>query len=136
MKMPETVPCWGDADFRGECPSENAEQITFFNEMRRKYPDTWGKIAIHIKNEGKKTPQQVRRDKAEGMIKGASDIVVGGFYCELKRQDRTKSKISNEQIEYLEKINELGFYGCVALGYVAALEAFEEWNRTRTMSNG
>lgn len=136
MKMPTTVPTWGDPDFRGDCPSEAAEQITFFNEMRRKYPDTWGRIATHIRNEGKKSPQQVRREKAEGMIKGASDIIVGGFYCELKRRDRTRSKISPEQIEYLETINQLGFYGCIALGWEAAMEAFEEWNRINTTKNG
>ena len=130
MKIPESVPVWGDQSFRGKCAVESMEQVTFFNEIRRRYPDTWGKIATHIRNEGKKTPQQVRREKAEGMTKGASDIIVGGFYCELKRKDHTKSKIAPEQIEYLETINQLGFYGCVALGWEAAMEAFEEWNRT------
>jgi hypothetical protein len=130
MKLPNSVPVWGNTKYRGDCPSETAEQVTFFNEIRRKYPDTWGRIATHIRNEGKKTPQQVRREKAEGMTKGASDIIVGGFYCELKRKDHTKSKIAPEQIEYLEMINQLGFYGCVALGWEAAMEAFEEWSRT------
>ena len=130
MKLPNSVPVWGNTKYRGDCPSETAEQVTFFNEIRRRYPETWGRIATHIRNEGKKTPQQVRREKAEGMITGASDIIVGGFYCELKRKDHTKSKIAPEQIEYLETINKLGFYGCVALGWEAAMEAFEEWSRT------
>lgn len=119
------IPIWGDTDFRGNCPKESAEQMTFFNRVRSEYPDTWGKIATHIRNEGKKTPAQIQREKAEGLTTGASDIVIGGFYCELKRLDHTKCKISEDQANYLITLNKLGFYGCIALGHEAAWEAFQ-----------
>jgi len=125
MKLPNDIPVWGDTKFRGKCPKELAEQVTFFNEIRKRYPDTWGVIATHIRNEGKKTVAQVMSEKAEGMTTGASDIVIGGFYCELKRQNHTVCKISDKQLVYLNTVNKLGFYGCIALGYKAALEAFE-----------
>lgn len=125
MKLPNDIPVYGDTAFRGKCPKEVAEQVTFFNEIRKKYPDTWGVIATHIRNEGKKTMNQVMSEKAEGMTTGASDIIIGGFYCELKRQNHTLCKISEEQTKYLRTVNQLGYFGCVALGYKAALEAFE-----------
>lgn len=131
MNLKHDVPIYGNITYRGKCPVESLEQITFFNKIRREYPDTWGKIATHVRNEGKKSAQQVRREKAEGMTTGASDIIVGGFYCELKRQNHTLCKVSEAQIEYLEAINNLGYFGCIALGYEAAFEAFEEYARSR-----
>lgn len=122
---------YGNLDFRDKkCPREAIEQITFFNWVRREYPNTYGKIATHIRNEGKKTVQQQMRHKAEGMTTGASDIMIPAkipFICELKRQDRTLCAISNEQIEYLKTAQELGAFCCVALGFEAAKEAFLEW---------
>lgn len=125
MRLPENIPIWGDTAFRGKCPNETAEQVTFFSQFRKEWPDTWGRIATHVRNEGKKTAQQVQREKAEGMTTGLSDIVIGGFYCELKRKDHTKSKISDDQIKCLEAANKLGFYGCIALGWEPAMEAFK-----------
>lgn len=132
MKLPKNIPVYGDTTYRGECPKESAEQITFINTIRSKYPKTWGKIATHIRNEGKKTAQQVRREKMEGMVKGASDIVIGSFYCELKRKDHTKSKLGDDQIDFLETQIELGFFGCVALGWEGAMLAFEDYLNERT----
>lgn len=132
MNLKHDVPIYGDVKYRDKkCPKEVMEQITFFNKIRREYPDTWGKVATHIRNEGKKSVQQVKREKAEGMTTGASDIIIGGFYCELKRKDHTLCKISDDQIKYLAAINDLGFFGCIALGYEAAYEAFQEYARTR-----
>ena len=133
MNLDHNVPIYGDTTNRDKkCPKESAEQVTFFNKIRREYPDSWGKIATHIRNEGKKSVQQVRREKAEGMIKGASDIIIGGFYCELKRVNHMLCKVSDEQIEYLDTINELGYFGCIALGYEAAYEAFQEYLNAST----
>ena len=115
MNLKHDVPIYGNIKYRGKCPVEALEQITFFNKIRREYPDTWGKI----------------REKAEGMTTGASDIIVGGFYCELKRQDHTLCKVSEAQIEYLEAINNLGYFGCIALGYESAFKAFEKYARSR-----
>lgn len=134
MKLPKNIPIWGNTAFRGKCPSEAAEQVTFFSQLRKEWPDTWALIATHVRNEGKKTAQQVQREKAEGMTTGVSDIIIGGFYCELKRLDHTKCKISEDQIMCLEAANNLGHYGCVALGWGSAMEAFTWY--INTMSNG
>lgn len=70
MKIPDWLPCYGDRSYRGPCPQEGAEQVTFFNRLRKEHPDTWGRLAIHPKNEGKRRGgqfQQLARDKAMGL---------------------------------------------------------------------
>lgn len=122
------VPVYGDQSFRGKCPTESVEQITFFNRIR-KIP-IWGKLALHPRNEGKRHYKQVTKEKAEGMTEGASDIIIPGspsFVCELKRRDRTKSSWQSGQEDYLESAQKAGAFACVALGADAAMEAFEEW---------
>lgn len=131
MKFPDWLPLYGDIDYRNKkCPAESAEQITFFNELRRLYPDSYGLIALHPRNEGKRTQNQVMRQKAEGMTAGSTDIVIPGcpsFLCELKRQDHTQSHWEDGQLEYMKAAQDAGSFVCVALGYKAAMEAFKEW---------
>lgn len=125
MKIPEWLASYGDMDFRGKCPLESAEQITLFNTIRKRYPQ-----AIHPRNEGKRTHGQVRRQKAEGMTKGASDLIIPAAVCfvgELKRQDHTQSTWQDGQLEYLENAKNDGAFVCVAFGYKAMLEAIKEW---------
>jgi hypothetical protein len=130
MKFPISIKVYGDQKYRNKkCPPESSEQITFFNVLRREYPDL-GAIAIHPRNEGKRSIQQTQRQKAEGMTPGASDIVIPGcptFVCEMKRQDHTLCKWEPGQIAYLEQCQKNGAFVCVALGYKAALEALEQW---------
>ena len=134
MKIPDWLPSFGDTNYRGECPPESAEQITFFNKLRREYPETYGKIAIHPRNEGKRTHRQTTRQKAEGMTAGASDIIIPSrqsFVCELKRKDHTKSKWQDGQIDYLEAAKNEGSFVCVAFGWEAAWEALQQWILTK-----
>jgi hypothetical protein len=131
-----SVKVYGDTSWRGKCPTETVEQVTFFGRLRRQYPETWGRLAIHPRNEGKRTAQQTQRAKAEGMTAGTSDIVVPGspaFVCELKRRDHTLSKWEPGQLDYLETAERAGCFVCVALGADAATEAFEEWARLQTL---
>lgn len=127
------VPVYGDTSFRGACPQEAMEQITFFSRLRRTYPATWGVLALHPRNE-----QQLRggqhgaliRHKAEGMAPGAVDIIIPAkvsFVCELKRRDHTKSRWQPGQLEYLLVAKEAGAFVSVALGCDAAWEALEAW---------
>ena len=124
---------YGDPKFRGDCPTESVEQITFFAKLRREYPDTWGRLALHPRNEQQLRGGQHRgfiRQKAEGLTPGASDIVIPAgesFVCEMKRQDHTKSRWQPGQIEYLTAAHEAGAFVCVALGWRGAWQAFEDW---------
>ena len=128
-------PVYGDTSFRGDCPRESAEQITFFNRLRREYPTTWGALAIHPRNEGLKRAGQfssVQKHAAEGMTKGAADIILPArvaFVCEMKRRDHTKSEWQPSQVEFLTAAHNAGCFACVAFGYAAAWEAFEAWKK-------
>ena len=51
-------PVYGDTGFRGKCPVESLEQITFFRRVRDAYPDSYGLTALHPRNEGQKTGGQ------------------------------------------------------------------------------
>ena len=138
MKFPPQIKVYGDLSFRGKCPHESADQITFFNNVRKIHPKI-GLIATHIRNEGKRSFSQAARQKAEGMTKGAPDVIIPGnpsFVCEIKRLDHTKSRWQDGQQEYLIAAQEMGSFVCVALGYEAALEALEEWITTHMTNNG
>lgn len=127
MKFPPWLKVYGDASYRGSCPAETAEQSTFFNQL----PPDLKKIALHIRNEGKRDFRQMAKQKAEGgFISGASDVVIPGcpaFVCEMKRLDHTKSKWQPGQVEYMEAAQDNGAFVCVALGWEAAMEAVREW---------
>lgn len=129
MKTPNWLPTY-DSGFRGRCPLEAAEQATFFNRIRKQYPDSWGAIATHIKNEGKRHRLQIDKDRAQGLTKGASDILIPGnpsFVCELKRKDRTVSQWQTGQQEYLKAAMECGSFVCVAFGVDQAWLAFHDF---------
>lgn len=136
MKFPDNIPVWGEKSYRGDCPQEYVEQASFFSKLRREYPETWGKIALHPRNEGLKIKgqfSQVQKHSAEGMAVGASDIVIPArvsFVCEVKRVDHSKSHWQSEQIPYLEAVQNAGGYACIALGAKAAWDAFLWWVST------
>ena len=113
----------------GECPSEQVEMATFFNILRRQCPEYY-KIAIHVRNEGKRTQGQVARARYEGgFVKGAADIIIPGaptFVCEMKSRSKS-ARLSKEQIEYLTAAHQAGAFACVALGHAAAWEAVQAW---------
>lgn len=131
--LPDGLLVYGDVSFRGKCPLESQEQVTFFNQLRRQYPDTLGRIAMHPRNEQQLRGGQFGRlakHKAEGMTPGASDIIIPAriaFVCELKRLDHTKSKWQDGQIEYLTASHDAGAFACVALGWEAAWQALQDW---------
>lgn len=131
--MPDGVQVYGDIAWRGKCPAESMEQVTFFSRLRRIHPDTWGKLALHPRNEALLKGGQFRalaQHKAEGMTPGASDIVIPArisFVCELKRRDHTQSKWQDGQLPYLEAAHHAGAFACVALGADAAWQAFDDW---------
>ena len=129
------IKVYGNTEFRGDCAKEDAELMTFFNELKRLYPDL-ARIAIHPDNEGLVIGTghlHHAKQKAKGAIKkGAADIVIVGnptFVCEMKRQDHTKSRWQDGQLEFLEYSLKNGAFVCIALGYESALEAVKNWQQ-------
>lgn len=133
MKIPPQIKIYGNTTYRGKCPKESVEQVTFISWVRRKYPDSYGVTIFHAKNEGKLINgqfQALTKDKAMGMAIGCADVHCPGnpsLCMELKRKDHAKSDISDEQVKYLIAAKSLGAFVCIALGHEAAIAAFKEW---------
>lgn len=127
MKFPDWLRVYGDLNFRGDCATESVEQSTFFNSLDPELKN----ISLHIRNESKRNYRQMSKIRMQGgFIKGAADIIIPGcptFVAELKRQDHTKSKWQDGQIEYLLACKRQGAFVCVCLGWEAAMEAVNEW---------
>ena len=133
MKIPNDIKIYGDQTYRGKCPRESVEQITFVSWVRRKYPDSHGITIFHAKNEGKLVNGQftaITKDRAMGMAIGCADIHNPGnpsLCMEIKRKNHTKSTISDDQVKYLLAAQSFGAFTCIALGHEAAIEAFKDW---------
>lgn len=101
--------------------------------MLKELRPAYYKVAIHPKNEGKRSYQSAAIDSDQGALnKGASDIVIPAsiaFVCEMKRADHTQSKITKPQTDYLEAAQELGSFACIALGSNAAWQALLDWEK-------
>ena len=129
MKFHPDIKVFGNKSFRDKkCPKEIAEQITFVNTVRRDMPDI-GAVMFHVKNEGKRT-RGAAKEKIEGMLTGASDIVIPGnpsLCIEIKRADHTICSTTPDQVNFLLAAQKLGSFACYALGYKGALLAVEAW---------
>jgi hypothetical protein len=128
MKIPPNIPVYGKP-IKSCKITEAAHMATFFNILRRDYPE-YAKIAIHIRNERQRTKYQIDKEKAQGgFVTGASDIIIIGcptFVCEMKSQS-PRAKISDEQIDFLIAAQNNKAFVCIALGWEAAKDAFLEW---------
>ena len=127
------IPVYGDLDFRGDCPLEAPEQVSFLAMLRSEFPEL-AEIAVHIRNEGKRTKRQGFKQKQEGLNTGASDIVIPccpPILIELKRRDHTKSSTNQRQLDYLVNSKKHGAFVCYALGALGAMEAVKQWHIER-----
>lgn len=72
--------------------------------------------------------------KAEGVKKGVPDIFLPvpnkqyhGLYIELKVADRTKGRVSREQVEFMQEVRALGYCAVVCYGADEAKSAICEY---------
>lgn len=130
MIIPEWLAVYGDASYRGKCPVESAEQITFFGQLRRLHQKL-AQVVFHPRMEGSRTRGQASWQAAEGsLIAGVADVIGIGnpmLVMELKRRDHTKSTWQPGQVEFLQRSLDRGAFVCLCLGYQAALEALKDW---------
>lgn len=129
MKFHKDLKVYGDLTFRGACPKEDAEQITFFNQLKKLHPGI-AELATSIKNEGKKSIGQAVKDARSGLCQGMPDIMIVGtpmLLIEMKKKNHIKSRWQPNQERKILLAQERGAFACVALGYEAALEAVEDW---------
>lgn len=120
---------------KNKVPTEDAELITFFNQLRLLYPDV-AKIAVHVKNEGQRFRNQMQQERIRGFIKGTPDIIIPGcptLLIELKRRIARENEIKHyskatpEQLAYLAAAREFGAQAHVCFGYEEALSVVDKW---------
>ena len=130
MRFPSWLKVYGDLSYRGDCLREDTEQINFFSWLSMHHKQL-SALALHPKNESRRSWGQVNYDKKTGAINtGASDIVIPGapsFVCEMKRQNHTNSIWQPGQIYYLKAASDAGCFVCVALGADAAKIAVQDY---------
>lgn len=105
--------------------TEDQEQIALIewaktNPILRRY-------IVHPPNGGYRNKREGAKLKRMGTRKGVSDIFLPypingyhGLWLELKRKNRLKSKLSEEQIIWLQDMEQLGFCSKVAYGWEEA----------------
>lgn len=118
-----------DSHYRGECRSERCEQIDAISWLKLNHPERWPLI-FHCPGETKASPQHMQMRAKEGVKAGPPDIIdlgraVGMF--EMKRLDRTKSKLSNEQKSFLQTGDDAGHFVAICYGFVEFKKAYADF---------
>lgn len=123
------IDVFGNADWRGVCALEMAEQISFLALLAVDFP-VFADVAVHIANEGKRSARRGAQMKLEGLNKGACDIFIPSvppILIELKRRDHTKSAVSSDQIKYILNAKKIGANACIAIGAQGAIAAVRHY---------
>jgi len=130
MHIPSWLPVYGDRTFKGKCPREAEDQMSFFSWLEHELPE-FRRITFHPKVEGRRTYAQATIDKKMGsMNRGVVDVIAIGAPClvmEIKRKDEKLSSWRDGQLQFLEAAKNSGAAVCVAFGLEAAKEAYAEW---------
>jgi hypothetical protein len=115
---------------RGPCRTERAEQIDAISWLTYHYP-VEATLTFHAPNETAGNAFHHAMRAKEGVKAGVPDIIhLGGTdvwragLFEMKRLDRTKSRLSDEQREFLESASERGCFAAVCYGFEAFKEAW------------
>lgn len=136
MRFPAFLRVYGDQSYRGQCNSEQTDQIDFMSWLACEYP-SYRLLAVHPKGEGKRSWGQVDIAKKTGEINtGASDIIIPDritFVMELKRANHLLSSWKAGQKEYLLAAHNAGCFVCVGLGVEGAKMALLDWLNTKNI---
>lgn len=129
---------------RAKMPSEYQVQSSFVEYVRHKYPHL-SKSLIHIPNEGKRSLREGARQKALGLTRGVSDLLLAvpmqfyltledgtgatpiwrhGLWIEMKSG---KGKLTKEQEEFLDLMATNGYRTAVARSFEEAVKIFEDY---------
>ena len=128
MKTPTWLPKFGDLPKSTSNPAEDYVLSSLISRIRNDYPSTYGLVAFHVKNESKRTTGQIRADKAKGLARGVSDLIVVGnptLCMEIKKDN--SCRFEDGQLEFLQQAQKQGAFVCLVIGYQGAKDAFEHW---------
>lgn len=118
-----------DSGFRGDCRAERCEQIDAISWLSFNYPERFPLI-FHCPGETKASPQHMQMRAKEGVRAGVPDIIdLGGVVglFEMKRLDRTKSKISKDQLGFMSRSSAAGHFAAIVYGFEQFKLAYSDY---------
>lgn len=119
-----------DTDFRGKCNREDTDQKRIIDWVSKNHPERFP-LFYSVSNEN------ARHKTQYGTKAGVPDLcdmnITNGRigFFELKRLDRTKSRISIEQKSMLERLAAQGHFACVCYGFEGFKAAYKEFLYTQ-----
>lgn len=128
MKTPSWLPVFGGLPRAKDNPAEDYVLSSLISRIRKDYPSSYGLVAFHVKNESRRTVVQIRADKAKGLTKGVSDLIIIGnptLCMEIKKDN--SCRFEDGQLEFLQQAQKQGAFVCLAIGYQGAKDAFDYW---------
>lgn len=121
-----------DSGYRGPCNKEDDDGISFYAWVIYHFPEV---NIFHVANESgvSTSAGHIEKRRRKGVTQGVSDYIIltpgikSFAVIELKRKDKTKSKVSKDQIEFLDRVVSDGGYAAVAYGLEEAKKAFLQY---------
>lgn len=109
---------------------EHDIQVALMRWMRLQHRKAY-KVTYATPNAAKRTPRQGAYMKAEGLKSGVPDICIpiprkgfGALYIELKREG---GKLTDNQAEWLDNLNEAGNMAVLCVGFDAAKDTINSY---------
>ena len=118
-----------DSNYRGDCRTERCEQIDSISWLAFNYPERFPLI-FHCPGETQAKAQHMQMRAKEGVKAGPPDIIdLGGVVglFEMKRLDRTKSKVSKEQNGFLQAGADAGHFVAICYGFAEFKLAYADY---------
>lgn len=114
---------------RNDIPYEADEQVELC-----KWCNEHSVLFMHIPNEAKRSKRMGAELIRQGMQKGFPDNFIPmanngyhGLFIELKRRDKSKSRVSPEQKEWIDKLNSEGYCAEICYGAANAIDIIEKY---------
>lgn len=105
---------------------EHYEQVRVFHYFERHHPDIYQRLAA-TPNGGMRSKATAGKMKAEGQKRGYPDMsldVPKGIYHGMKVELKYGSnRLSEEQVEYLQRLRADGYYSVLCVGWNEVVEA-------------
>jgi hypothetical protein len=96
--------------------------------MRNFHPDV---LVAAVPNGGARRKREAAALKAEGVLPGFPDLVVmepsGGYHGCVVEMKSLRGKVSDKQVDVLERLRRKGYYALVAYGADDALKKVESY---------
>lgn len=102
-----------EAKKREDVPSEKAEQISFVNEFRKRYP---GVDLFCVRNDGSRSFAERPEQILMGVLPGVSDLISLQFKMCIEMKRVKGSVHSEEQKAWQEYCDKIGFHYVLAFG--------------------